>query len=95
MSHADALEHPRPWVHLPVEAKARSFHSRLLLGCCAAERGYGVVVGKKRRLDDRAIDLPAGVFLEKGCTLPALGYAARAGFNARLNAAIQTDWCIS
>jgi surface carbohydrate biosynthesis protein len=72
-----ALQQARRWVFLPVEVKARGLQSRILLACAAAERGYGVVVGKKGHLNAVAAQLPRGIFVEKSCQLPLDGYEAR------------------
>jgi surface carbohydrate biosynthesis protein len=73
----DLRQARRRWLHLPVEVKVRGFHSRVLLACFAAERGYGTVVGRKSEVADRALDLPTGIYLEKSCQRPLEGYRAR------------------
>jgi surface carbohydrate biosynthesis protein len=72
----------RRWVYLPVEVKARELQSRILLGCFAAEAGFGVVVGKKYPLNELASDLPRGLYVDKSCqlgALPELRYRRAAG----------------
>jgi surface carbohydrate biosynthesis protein len=61
-----------------VEVKVRGFHSRILLGCIAAERGFGAIVGAKIPMADLAGSLPRGIYVEKSSQLPGLdGYRAR------------------
>jgi surface carbohydrate biosynthesis protein len=78
----------RRWVHLPVETKAREFESRLFLACCAAERGYGAVVGVKGKVTKMAGALPRGIFVEKSVQLHGLeGHLARRALG-------HTDCCL-
>lgn len=67
-----AFDRSRRWVHLPVEVKVRGFQSRILLGCAAAERGFGAVVGAKHRVAGHANELPRGIYVEKSLQRPAL-----------------------
>jgi len=52
----------RRWLYLPVEIKNRELESRVLLGSVAADRGYGVVIGKTGFLNDGGF--PAGIFFD-------------------------------
>jgi surface carbohydrate biosynthesis protein len=76
------IETPLPWAFLPVEVKARELHSRVLLGAALAERGFGVVVGRKGNLEAVADRLPRGVFVAKSCERylrPGIEYRNRLG----------------
>ena len=53
------------WLYLPVEVRVREFDARLLLGCCAVERGYNVIIGKKNALTRTYPILPRGIILER------------------------------
>ncbi|MFG0250514.1 MAG: surface carbohydrate biosynthesis protein [Phycisphaeraceae bacterium JB051] len=53
------------WLYIPVEIKVRAYHARLLLGCAAAEAGYGVVLGSQRELLEAIPYLGPGIFFDK------------------------------
>jgi surface carbohydrate biosynthesis protein len=55
--------HEYPWVVIPIETKAREFHSKLLLSCVAAEAGFGVILGNKNILEQNVRFLPRGLFI--------------------------------
>ena len=56
-------------LYLPVETKNREFDAKLLLACAAAEAGYSVVLGYKKRLLKALDELPPGIFLDKSMPL--------------------------
>ena len=56
-------------LYLPVETKNREFDAKLLLACAAAEAGYSVVLGYKKRLLKALEELPPGIFLDKSMPL--------------------------
>ena len=35
----------KKWLFLPIETKTRELESKILLSCCAAEKGFGVIIG--------------------------------------------------
>lgn len=53
------------WLLLPIEIKHRELDAKLWLACCAAERGYGVVLGDIDTIYERHAALPRGVLLDK------------------------------
>lgn len=53
------------WLLLPVETKHREFDAKLWQGCCAAERGYGVIIGDMEEVYEQYLALPRGVLLDK------------------------------
>lgn len=55
-------------IYLPVEIKAREFHSRLLVASYAAAKGYAVVFGKKSEVVKAMAVLPSGVVIDKSIT---------------------------
>lgn len=57
----------RRWLLLPMEIKVREFESRVLLACVAAERGYGVFLGRNGFNTDGKY--PQGVYFDK-CISP-------------------------
>lgn len=57
----------RRWLLLPMEIKVREFESRVLLACIAAERGYGVFLGRNGFNTDGKY--PQGVYFDK-CISP-------------------------
>ncbi|MEX0450737.1 surface carbohydrate biosynthesis protein [Spiribacter sp. 218] len=57
------------WIYLPVEVQVREFDSRLLLACCAAEKGYEVVLGKKRDLAGAYKYFPRGLLVDKSISV--------------------------
>lgn len=50
---------------LPVETMAREFDGKLLLGLCARERGWEVLIGNQAALVDRVPWLPPSVYFAK------------------------------
>ena len=55
----------RRWLIVPIETKARELEAKMLLALCAAERGWGVVIGSKAATRGAQASLPRGVVLEK------------------------------
>jgi surface carbohydrate biosynthesis protein len=53
------------WILLPVEVHNREFLSRLLLACCAVEKGFSIIIGKKNALYRSYSFLPRGMILDK------------------------------
>jgi surface carbohydrate biosynthesis protein len=51
-----------------METKVREYHSKLLLGACAAKTGFDVIVGEQIELKRKLGFLPRGIILEKGVT---------------------------
>jgi surface carbohydrate biosynthesis protein len=51
-----------------METKVREFHSKLLLGACATNAGFDVVLGEQLELKRKLEFLPRGIMLEKGVT---------------------------
>jgi surface carbohydrate biosynthesis protein len=70
MSGADAY---RGLLYIPVEIKHREMFSRLFLACCAAEAGFGAVVGRHADIDRYLDAFPAGVFFDKCVSWSKLG----------------------
>jgi surface carbohydrate biosynthesis protein len=73
---------------IPAETQARELDAKLLLACAAAERGFPVILGEKKRISLRIDRLPRGVFVAKGVTrrhrrifrlLRQLGFSVVAG----------------
>jgi len=58
-------EKPVRWLHLPIEKRVREFDARLLLGCCAVDRGYKVILGKKNSMSRSYPELPRGIIFER------------------------------
>lgn len=58
----------RPWLLIPIETKAREFHSKVLFGCFAALRGWGVVIGPRRVIRKQQEFLPKGFVIEKSAS---------------------------
>ena len=50
---------------IPVESQVRELDAKLLLACCAAERGFPVVIGSRAFVHFVAGALPRGVYLAK------------------------------
>jgi len=59
----------RRWLHIPIEVKVRELESRLFLACCAAERGFSVLIGPQRALQARRGVLPRGIYFEKSISI--------------------------
>ncbi|HET7410345.1 MAG TPA: surface carbohydrate biosynthesis protein [Paracoccaceae bacterium] len=53
---------------LPCETRVREFDAKLLLACCAADRGWRVSVGDIRAINRQAARLPQGIYIAKGVT---------------------------
>lgn len=56
---------PLRWLILPIEIKHRELDAKLWLGCCAAERGYGVILGDIDQVYECHRALPRGAFVDK------------------------------
>lgn len=56
----------RKWLYLPVEIKVRELHSKVLLACEAAAKGYTVVIGRKSEISAISQKLPSGIYLGFG-----------------------------
>jgi surface carbohydrate biosynthesis protein len=54
-----------PTLILPVESQVREMDAKLLLACCAAERGYRVVIGSRAYVHFAIADLPRGTYVAK------------------------------
>jgi surface carbohydrate biosynthesis protein len=54
-----------PVLLIPVEQQQRELDAKLLLACCAAERGFRVVLGSRHELHLRAARLPRGIYFAK------------------------------
>jgi len=48
-----------------MEVKAREMHSKLLLACFAAEKGYTVITGDRRMVESSLSYLPKGIYFAK------------------------------
>ncbi|MEJ8568195.1 surface carbohydrate biosynthesis protein [Elongatibacter sediminis] len=55
----------KPALIIPVESQVREMDAKLLLACCAAERGYRVFIGSRAYVHFAMADLPVGVYLAK------------------------------
>ncbi|SIO03428.1 surface carbohydrate biosynthesis protein [Rhodovulum sp. ES.010] len=55
----------RGWLHVYIETKPRELDARLFLACCAAERGFEVLLGRQNALRRRAHRLPRAIVFEK------------------------------
>lgn len=53
---------------IPVETANRELDSKLLLACCAAERGFSVLLGEKREIHRRMATLPRSIYIGKSVT---------------------------
>ena len=76
------------WLLLPVETKYREFDAKLWLGCCAAERGYGVILGEMDEIHQKQLALPRGICLDKSIApdkLKVLRRMHRAGHRLCVN----------
>lgn len=54
-----------PALLIPVESQVREMDAKLLLGCCAVERGYHVVIGSRAYLHFAIARLPRGIYIAK------------------------------
>ncbi len=68
----------RRWLFLPVETKARELAAKTLLACVAAERGWGVIIGKKKTVRDKQELYPRGTFIEKSITPGRIAHIRKA-----------------
>ena len=57
----------RPWLLLPIELKVREFEAKVMMSCVAAEKGFGVLLG--RNAFNTKGKYPKGVYLDK-CISP-------------------------
>ena len=69
----------RGLLYVPVEIKHREMLSRLFLGCCAAEAGFAVVIGRHSELDRYLDAFPVGLFFDK-----CLSVSKKRSFDRRL-----------
>lgn len=53
------------WLIIPIETKVREFDAKLLLGCAAAEAGYGVILGHQHEIRRHWRRMPRGVVFDK------------------------------
>lgn len=56
---------PSKWLYLPVEIRVREFDARLLVACCAAERGYTAVIGMKNAVTASYPVMPRGIIFDR------------------------------
>ena len=56
---------PLKWLIIPIETKVREFDAKLLLGCTAAESGYGVILGHQHAIKKNWHKMPRGIFFDK------------------------------
>jgi surface carbohydrate biosynthesis protein len=61
----EAIMTDAPTLILPVESQVRELDAKLLFACCAAERGYHVVIGSRAYVHFAVADLPRGVYVAK------------------------------
>jgi surface carbohydrate biosynthesis protein len=54
-----------PALIIPVESQVREMDAKLLLACCAAERGYRVVIGSRAYVHFAIASLPRGIYIAK------------------------------
>lgn len=54
-----------PTLILPVESQVREMDAKLLLACCAAERGYPVVIGSRAYVHFAIADMQRGIYVAK------------------------------
>lgn len=54
-----------PVLIIPVESQVREMDAKLLLACCAAERGYRVVIGSRAYVHFAMADIPRGIYVAK------------------------------
>ena len=50
---------------IPVESQVRELDAKLLLSCCAAERGYPVLIGSRAFVHFRIGSMPRGIYVAK------------------------------
>jgi len=54
-----------PTLIIPVESQVRELDAKLLLACCAAERGYPVIIGSRAFVHFEIGGMPQGIYLAK------------------------------
>jgi surface carbohydrate biosynthesis protein len=54
-----------PTLIIPVETQVREMDAKLLLACCAAERGYPVVIGSRAYVHFAIADVSRGIYIAK------------------------------
>lgn len=54
-----------PALIIPVETQVREMDAKLLLACCAVERGWQVVIGSRAYVHFAMADMPRGVYVAK------------------------------
>lgn len=55
----------RPALIIPVESQVRELDAKLLLACCAVERGYHVVIGSRAYVHFAMASVPRGIYVAK------------------------------
>ncbi len=55
----------KPALLVPVESQVRELDAKLLLACCAVERGHDVVLGSRAYLHFAMADVPRGIYVAK------------------------------
>ena len=50
---------------IPVETQVRELDAKLLLACCAVERGWRVIIGSRAYVHFAMADMPRGIYLAK------------------------------
>jgi surface carbohydrate biosynthesis protein len=55
----------KPSILLPVENQVRELDAKILLACIAARRGFVIVLGPRRQLENRIHSLPRSVYISK------------------------------
>jgi len=57
------------WLIIPVEVKAREFHSRLLLSLTAVNAGFNVIFGSKNQIMNNIPRFPKGIYFDKSISI--------------------------
>jgi surface carbohydrate biosynthesis protein len=60
-----SVEISSPALIIPVESQVREMDAKLLLACCAAERGYRVIIGSRAYVHFAIGSLPRGIYVAK------------------------------
>ena len=55
----------KPILMIPIETKVREFEAKLLLALFAAEKGFAVILGEQRAMQEHAMVFGRGVYLDK------------------------------
>ena len=55
----------RPTLIIPVESQVRELDAKLLLSCCATERGYPVILGSRAYVHFEIGSMPQGIYMAK------------------------------